>query len=189
MYPTPAPHRNAYSHCLLFPPANLLTSLLIAFSITLRVVPVGRMCERLCALWVWQVQLGPVASGFMTAGCIFVCLARRVSGSHANPQAIKTDAPPSVIWDIMRCWIKDHPVKQSVSVAICQCMVLFTIVSTSGRYYAGHTHTWSCLPEAAVVKRVGRRQPPASSFNDDGYKSLPCVSIDEYRYCVCACHV
>lgn len=34
----------------------------------------------------------------------------RVSGSHANPLAIKTDAPPNVLWDIVRCWVKDHPV-------------------------------------------------------------------------------
>jgi len=35
----------------------------------------------------------------------------RVSGSHANPLALKTDAPPQVVWDIIRCWIKLHPVK------------------------------------------------------------------------------
>lgn len=35
----------------------------------------------------------------------------RVSGTHASPLGIKTDAPWSVIWDIMRCWIKEHPVK------------------------------------------------------------------------------
>ncbi|KAL6754856.1 putative N2,N2-dimethylguanosine tRNA methyltransferase [Haematococcus lacustris] len=35
----------------------------------------------------------------------------RVSGSHANPLALKTDAPCTVVWDIVRCWIKDHPVK------------------------------------------------------------------------------
>mmetsp|Transcript_22938 Transcript_22938/g.63658 ORF Transcript_22938/g.63658 Transcript_22938/m.63658 type:complete len:234 (-) Transcript_22938:478-1179(-) len=35
----------------------------------------------------------------------------RVSSSHANPLGIKTDAPMSVIWDIMRCWIRDHPIK------------------------------------------------------------------------------
>ncbi|KZV51614.1 putative tRNA (guanine(26)-N(2))-dimethyltransferase 2 [Dorcoceras hygrometricum] len=35
----------------------------------------------------------------------------RVSGSHANPLGIKTDAPMNVIWDIMRCWVKKHPVK------------------------------------------------------------------------------
>ena len=38
---------------------------------------------------------------------------RRVSGSHASPLAIKTDAPSHVIWDILRCWIKDHPLSES----------------------------------------------------------------------------
>lgn len=35
----------------------------------------------------------------------------RVSLSHANPKAIKTDAPQSVFWDIMRCWVKKCTVK------------------------------------------------------------------------------
>ncbi|XP_077230244.1 tRNA (guanine(26)-N(2))-dimethyltransferase 2-like [Tasmannia lanceolata] len=35
----------------------------------------------------------------------------RISGSHVNPLGMKTDAPMNVIWDIMRCWIKNHPVK------------------------------------------------------------------------------
>ncbi|XP_056442114.1 tRNA (guanine(26)-N(2))-dimethyltransferase [Gadus chalcogrammus] len=36
----------------------------------------------------------------------------RVSLSHACKNAIKTDAPPSVIWDIMRSWEKANPVKR-----------------------------------------------------------------------------
>lgn len=35
----------------------------------------------------------------------------RVSGTHVNPLGLKTDAPMDVIWDIMRCWVKNHPVK------------------------------------------------------------------------------
>ncbi|KAL6498611.1 hypothetical protein OROHE_026552 [Orobanche hederae] len=35
----------------------------------------------------------------------------RISGSHVNPLGLKTDAPMDVIWDIMRCWVKNHPVK------------------------------------------------------------------------------
>ncbi|KAL3702102.1 hypothetical protein R1sor_020124 [Riccia sorocarpa] len=35
----------------------------------------------------------------------------RISGSHANPLGLKTDAPMDVLWDIMRCWVKTHPVK------------------------------------------------------------------------------
>ena len=33
----------------------------------------------------------------------------RVSGYHKDSQAIKTDAPNSVVWDIMRAWCKDNP--------------------------------------------------------------------------------
>lgn len=34
----------------------------------------------------------------------------RVSQQHKEPQAIKTDAPDEVVWDVMRCWVKKHPV-------------------------------------------------------------------------------
>ena len=33
----------------------------------------------------------------------------RVSSSHDNPTGVKTDAPFPVFWDIMRCWVKEHP--------------------------------------------------------------------------------
>ena len=32
----------------------------------------------------------------------------RVSLSHANANAVKTDAPHSVFWDIMRCWVSEE---------------------------------------------------------------------------------
>jgi len=35
----------------------------------------------------------------------------RVSGYHKDPQAIKTDAPNGVVWDVMRAWCKEHPPK------------------------------------------------------------------------------
>ncbi|KAI4352397.1 hypothetical protein L6164_006655 [Bauhinia variegata] len=34
-----------------------------------------------------------------------------ISGTHVNPIGLKSDAPMDVIWDIMRCWVKNHPVK------------------------------------------------------------------------------
>ena len=33
----------------------------------------------------------------------------RVSGSHASETAIKTDAPWSFIWDVVRRWVQEHP--------------------------------------------------------------------------------
>ncbi|XP_065511025.1 tRNA (guanine(26)-N(2))-dimethyltransferase [Caloenas nicobarica] len=36
----------------------------------------------------------------------------RVSLSHACRNAVKTDAPPAALWDIMRCWAKIQPVKR-----------------------------------------------------------------------------
>ena len=35
----------------------------------------------------------------------------KVSQSHTNPLAVKTDAPNALLWDIMRCFVRDHPVK------------------------------------------------------------------------------
>ncbi|KAL3719314.1 hypothetical protein ACJRO7_004295 [Eucalyptus globulus] len=39
----------------------------------------------------------------------------RISGTHVNPLGLKTDAPMDVIWDIMRCWVKSHRVKEQPS--------------------------------------------------------------------------
>lgn len=36
----------------------------------------------------------------------------KVSFSHAYKNSIKTNAPASVLWDILRCWNKRHPVKE-----------------------------------------------------------------------------
>jgi tRNA (guanine26-N2/guanine27-N2)-dimethyltransferase len=33
----------------------------------------------------------------------------KVSQSHCEPHAIKTNAPSRVLWDILRCWNKKHP--------------------------------------------------------------------------------
>jgi len=36
----------------------------------------------------------------------------KVSGVHCNQLAVKTNAPSSVLWDIMRCWEKEHPAQE-----------------------------------------------------------------------------
>ena len=34
----------------------------------------------------------------------------RCSQFHRDPDAIKTDAPPRILWDIFRCWCQKHPI-------------------------------------------------------------------------------
>ncbi|XP_066353263.1 tRNA (guanine(26)-N(2))-dimethyltransferase 1-like isoform X2 [Miscanthus floridulus] len=36
----------------------------------------------------------------------------QISSTHVNPLGVKSDAPWDVIWDIMRCWVKNHPIKE-----------------------------------------------------------------------------
>ncbi|KAI3353482.1 hypothetical protein L3Q82_020007 [Scortum barcoo] len=51
----------------------------------------------------------------------------RVSLSHACKNAIKTDAPPATLWDIMRCWEKTNPVKRE---KLSETSPAFKILST-----------------------------------------------------------
>eukprot|EP00934_Nitzschia_sp_Nitz4_P005771 Nitzschia sp. Nitz4//scaffold287_size23745//3850//5511//NITZ4_008457-RA/size23745-processed-gene-0.35-mRNA-1//-1//CDS//3329545760//5761//frame0 len=39
----------------------------------------------------------------------------KVSGYHKEPEALKTDAPSSVVWDVMRTWVAQNPPKKQPS--------------------------------------------------------------------------
>ena len=66
-------------------------------------VPFYYTYDRLCSIIKVQMsKLGVLRSAFLNAGY-------RVSLSHANRYAIKTDAPNDVVWDIMRAYEKEHP--------------------------------------------------------------------------------
>lgn len=39
----------------------------------------------------------------------------RASGYHKDPQAIKTDAPSTIMWDILRTWAKKRPPKKAAA--------------------------------------------------------------------------
>ncbi|XP_053085437.1 tRNA (guanine(26)-N(2))-dimethyltransferase isoform X2 [Pangasianodon hypophthalmus] len=51
----------------------------------------------------------------------------RVSLSHACKNAVKTDAPAAVLWDIMRCWEKKNPVRRE---RLSETSPAFRILST-----------------------------------------------------------
>ncbi|CAG9863209.1 unnamed protein product [Phyllotreta striolata] len=69
-------------------------------------VPLYYTLEKLCGtLHLETPQMNTIRSAILNAGY-------RVSFSHMNKTSIKTDAPTKVIWDIMRCWEKSHPVSK-----------------------------------------------------------------------------
>ncbi|XP_041366560.1 tRNA (guanine(26)-N(2))-dimethyltransferase-like isoform X2 [Gigantopelta aegis] len=68
-------------------------------------VPLYYILDELCnTLHCTPLSLQLFRSAVLNAGY-------RVSMSHAAKNSHKTDAPMSLIWDIMREWIKDNPVK------------------------------------------------------------------------------
>lgn len=60
----------------------------------------------------------------------------RVSLSHACKNAVKTDAPASALWDIMRCWEKGCPVKRE---RLSETSPAFRILSVEPRLQASFT--------------------------------------------------
>ncbi|KAM9769136.1 tRNA (guanine(26)-N(2))-dimethyltransferase isoform 1-T1 [Menidia menidia] len=69
----------------------------------------------------------------------------RVSLSHACKNAVKTDASPSVIWDIMRCWEKSNPVKRE---KLSQTSPAFKILSTEPSLQACFTVREDANPQS-----------------------------------------
>ncbi|XP_063223376.1 tRNA (guanine(26)-N(2))-dimethyltransferase isoform X2 [Bacillus rossius redtenbacheri] len=68
-------------------------------------VPLYYSLERLCA--VVHCETMPMLA-FRSA---LLNTGHRVSFSHACRQSIKTDAPAEVVWDVVRHWVRTHPVR------------------------------------------------------------------------------
>lgn len=68
-------------------------------------VPLYYTVENLCSILKLEtIPMLKIRSALLHEGF-------KVSYSHACKTSIKTDAPPSVLWDILRCWEKSNPVK------------------------------------------------------------------------------
>ncbi|KAI7860977.1 N2,N2-dimethylguanosine tRNA methyltransferase [Circinella umbellata] len=60
--------------------------------------------QRLCGtIHCTSIPLTDLNSAILNAGY-------KVSGSHCGPATIKTDAPSHIMWDILRAFVKKHPV-------------------------------------------------------------------------------
>ena len=80
--------------------------LLTVVSEELADVPLYYTLSDLCR----TVRISPPRLSTITAALVNAGF--RVSGYHKDPEAIKTDAPNGVMWDILRQWCRDHPPKE-----------------------------------------------------------------------------
>jgi len=79
--------------------------MLSATAAELHDVPLYYSMHAMCKVLHCQVPtLASVRSAIQAAGY-------RVSQAHTEPLALKSDAPPRVLWDIMRCWVRANPTK------------------------------------------------------------------------------
>ncbi|KAL1809659.1 hypothetical protein ACET3Z_026649 [Daucus carota] len=88
-----------------YPAYERISAVLTTISEELPDVPLFLSLHNLCAT---LKCTSPSAVIFRSA---VINAGYRISGTHVNPLGLKSDAPMNVIWDIMRCWIKSHPVK------------------------------------------------------------------------------
>ncbi|CAI9777439.1 unnamed protein product [Fraxinus pennsylvanica] len=88
-----------------YPAYDRISAVLTTISEELPDIPLFLSLHNLCAT---LKCTSPSAVIFRSA---VINAGYRISGTHVNPLGLKTDAPMDVIWDIMRCWVKNHPVK------------------------------------------------------------------------------
>lgn len=81
----------------------------------------------------------------------------QISSSHCNPLGLKSDAPWDVIWDIMRCWVKNHPIKEQPRDSPGTA-----ILSKSPQLEANFSRAVAALSKAQV-KKVNRFLPNPES--------------------------
>ena len=105
-------------------------------------MPLFTQLSAMCStLHVTCPTLVAVVSALMRQG-------HRVSRSHTDPMAIKTDAPMAAVWDVLRCWARDNPPK-----ALSETSPAHRILATPPATEAD----FSPLPEArALLDKKGK---------------------------------
>lgn len=86
--------------------AENIHGLLVSVSEELPDVPLYHVLPSLCsAVNSTTVPMAKFRAAIVNAGY-------RISSYHKEPQAVKTDAPNYVVWDIIRAWCKENPPAQ-----------------------------------------------------------------------------
>ncbi|XP_062845736.1 tRNA (guanine(26)-N(2))-dimethyltransferase isoform X2 [Trichomycterus rosablanca] len=85
----------------------------------------------------------------------------RVSLSHACKNAVKTDAPAAVLWDIMRCWEKKNPVKRE---RLSETSPAFHILSTEPIFQASFDIREDANPQSRKRHLVRFQENPQANW-------------------------
>ncbi|XP_052150043.1 probable tRNA (guanine(26)-N(2))-dimethyltransferase 1 [Oryza glaberrima] len=130
-----------------YPAYDKITSVLTTISEELHDIPLFFSLHNICA----NVKCtSPSAVLFRSA---VLNAGYRISSTHVNPLGLKTDAPWDVIWDIMRCWVKNHPVKEQPHDSVGTA-----ILSKSPKLEANFSRAAAALSRAQA-KKVKRFLP------------------------------
>ncbi|KAL0921842.1 hypothetical protein M5K25_008955 [Dendrobium thyrsiflorum] len=88
-----------------YPAYDRISSVLTAISEELSDVPLFLSLHNLCRTLKCTT---PPSAAFQS---VVINAGYSISGTHITPLGFKSNAPMHVIWDIMRCWVKNHPLK------------------------------------------------------------------------------
>ena len=83
--------------------ATTLHGLLVSVSEEIPDVPLYHLLPSLCS------AVNSCTIPTQTFRAALVNAGYRVSAYHKEPNAVKTDAPNHVVWDVVRAWCKEHP--------------------------------------------------------------------------------
>eukprot|EP00656_Telonema_subtile_P023832 TRINITY_DN2546_c0_g1_i1.p1 TRINITY_DN2546_c0_g1~~TRINITY_DN2546_c0_g1_i1.p1 ORF type:complete len:436 (+),score=104.19 TRINITY_DN2546_c0_g1_i1:137-1444(+) len=84
----------------------------------------------------------------------------RVSQAHTKPMAIKTDAPSSVVWDVLRCHVKEVPLGKPVK----ENSPAATILAQEPKFQADFTIRDGSLSGKRATGLAGFVAPPESHW-------------------------
>ncbi|ESN93195.1 hypothetical protein HELRODRAFT_157901 [Helobdella robusta] len=89
-----------------FKTSDRVIGMLSVISEELHDVPLYYDIDHLCTvLHCTSIGFLPIRSALLNSGF-------SVSLSHAEKNSLKTNAPMAIIWDILRCWVKNNPINQ-----------------------------------------------------------------------------
>lgn len=81
----------------------------------------------------------------------------RVSLSHAAQNSIKTDAPHDFVWDIIRTWVKSHPIKAS---RLMESSIIRTLLEKECTYQVSFEPHPEANPKSRTEKLLRFQENP-----------------------------